>query len=188
MPGAAEDDAAGREVGAGNDVDQLVDAEARIVDQRDAGVDHLAEIVRRDVGRHADRDAALLRSPAGSGSAPAAPPALSRCRRSSAGNRPCPCRCRRAVPSPAWPAGIRCSAWPRADRRRPNRNFPARRSAAGAWRNPAPCAPARRRSPGRRAEGICPSRRRPRAPTSRISCRACARSRAWNRGCADAPA
>ena len=32
--------------------------ERRIVDQRDAGVDHLAEIVRRDVGRHADRDAA----------------------------------------------------------------------------------------------------------------------------------
>ena len=31
---------------------------ARIVDQRDAGVDHLAEIVRRDIGRHADRDAA----------------------------------------------------------------------------------------------------------------------------------
>ena len=31
---------------------------AGIVDQRDAGVDHLAEIVRRDVGRHADRDAA----------------------------------------------------------------------------------------------------------------------------------
>ena len=29
-----------------------------IVDQRDAGVDHLAEIVRRDVGGHADRDAA----------------------------------------------------------------------------------------------------------------------------------
>ena len=29
-----------------------------IVDQRDAGVDHLAEIVRRDVGRHADGDAA----------------------------------------------------------------------------------------------------------------------------------
>ena len=29
-----------------------------IVDQRDAGVDHLAEIVRRNVGRHADRDAA----------------------------------------------------------------------------------------------------------------------------------
>ena len=44
--------------GPGNDADQVVDAERRIVDQRDAGVDHLAEIVRRDVGRHADGDAA----------------------------------------------------------------------------------------------------------------------------------
>ena len=55
---AAEDDAAGREIRPGNDVDQLVDAHRRIVDQRDAGVDDLAEIVRRDVGRHADGDAA----------------------------------------------------------------------------------------------------------------------------------
>ena len=56
--GAAENDAAGREVGARNDADQFVDAEGRIFDQRDAGIDHLAEIVRRDIGRHADRDAA----------------------------------------------------------------------------------------------------------------------------------
>lgn len=55
---AAEDDAAGREVRAWNNVDQLVDRERRVVDQRHAGVDHLAEIVRRDVGRHADGDAA----------------------------------------------------------------------------------------------------------------------------------
>ena len=33
-------------------------AERGIVDQRHAGIDHFAEIVRRDVGRHADRDAA----------------------------------------------------------------------------------------------------------------------------------
>ncbi|MGY4313002.1 hypothetical protein ACVWW1_002305 [Bradyrhizobium sp. JR3.5] len=55
---AAQDDAAGREVRSGNDVDQLVDRERRIIDQRHAGVDDLAEIVRRDVGRHADGDAA----------------------------------------------------------------------------------------------------------------------------------
>ena len=55
---AAQDDAAGREIRARDDRDQVVDAERGIVDQRDAGVDHLAEIVRRDVGRHADRDAA----------------------------------------------------------------------------------------------------------------------------------
>ncbi len=55
---AAQNDAAGREIRAGNDVDEVVDAERRILDQRDAGIDHLAEIVRRDVGRHADRNAA----------------------------------------------------------------------------------------------------------------------------------
>ena len=56
--GAAEDEAAGREVGPGDDLDQLVDGDGRIVEIGDAGVDHLAEIVRRDVGRHADGDAA----------------------------------------------------------------------------------------------------------------------------------
>ena len=54
----AEDDAAGRKIRTGDDADQVLDAERGIVDQRDAGVDHLAEIVRRDVGRHADGDAA----------------------------------------------------------------------------------------------------------------------------------
>ena len=44
--------------GPGTMLDQLLDREAGIVDQRHAGVDHLAEIVRRDVGRHADGDAA----------------------------------------------------------------------------------------------------------------------------------
>ena len=55
---AAENEAAGREVGPGNDLDQLVDGDGRIVEIGDAGVDHLAEIMRRDVGRHADGDAA----------------------------------------------------------------------------------------------------------------------------------
>ena len=58
MPCAAEDDAAGREVRSRHDVDEIVDREPRIVDQRHAGIDHFAEIVRRNVGRHADRDAA----------------------------------------------------------------------------------------------------------------------------------
>ena len=56
--GAAENERAGREIRAGDDLHELVDAERGIVDQREAGVDDLAEIVRRDVGRHADRDAA----------------------------------------------------------------------------------------------------------------------------------
>ncbi len=44
--------------GSRNDLDQLIERKAGIVDQRHAGIDHFAEIVRRDVGRHADRDAA----------------------------------------------------------------------------------------------------------------------------------
>ena len=58
MPCAAENDAAGRKIRPRHDRDQFVDRERRIVDQRNAGVDHLAEIVRRDIGRHADGDAA----------------------------------------------------------------------------------------------------------------------------------
>ena len=56
--GAAEDDAAGREIRAGHDLAKLVDVDAGIVHHRDGGVDDLAEIVGRDVGRHADGDAA----------------------------------------------------------------------------------------------------------------------------------
>ena len=55
---AAENDAAGREIRARHDGDQVFDRQRRIVGERNAGVDHLAEIVRRDIGRHADRDAA----------------------------------------------------------------------------------------------------------------------------------
>ena len=55
---AAEDGAAGREVRPRHVFHELRHGELGIVDQRAAGVDHLAEIVRRDVGRHADGDAA----------------------------------------------------------------------------------------------------------------------------------
>ncbi len=54
----SEDDAAGRKIRTGNDAHEVIDAERRIVDQRHAGVDDFAEIVRGNVGRHADRDAA----------------------------------------------------------------------------------------------------------------------------------
>ena len=55
---ASKDYSSGRKIRTRHDGDQIVDRERRIVDQRDTGVDHLAEIVRRDIGRHADRDAA----------------------------------------------------------------------------------------------------------------------------------
>ncbi len=66
--GAADDVAAGREVGTGNQADQLPELvgagdrlvvllEVRVLDQPDAAVDDLAEVVRRDVGGHPDGDA-----------------------------------------------------------------------------------------------------------------------------------
>ena len=56
--GAADDRAAGGEIRPRHDLHQLGQRHVRPVDQRDAGVDDLAEIVRRNIGRHADRDAA----------------------------------------------------------------------------------------------------------------------------------
>ena len=188
MPLTAEDDAAGREVRPRHDADQVVDRQRRIFDQRHAGIDHLAEIVRRDVGRHADRDAAR-----------AVDQQVREARREDErlflGAVVVRLEVDRVLVDVLEQrfrrlghACFRCTASRRADRRRSNRNCPARRSAARASRNLAPCAPARRRSTGRRAGDTCRSRRRRCAPTSRASCRPCAPARASNRGCAGAPA
>ncbi len=56
--GAAEDRAAGGKIRTGNELHQLFEADVGLVHQRQHAVDRLAEIVRRNVGRHADRDAA----------------------------------------------------------------------------------------------------------------------------------
>ena len=53
-----EDGAAGRKIRAGHDFRQFVDGNLGPIHQGDNGVDHLAEVVGRDVGRHAHRDAA----------------------------------------------------------------------------------------------------------------------------------
>ena len=55
--GAAEDQRAGREVRRRDELHQVGDRELGVLDQRQRRVDHLAEVVRRDVGRHADGDA-----------------------------------------------------------------------------------------------------------------------------------
>jgi hypothetical protein len=47
----------GREIGRRHDFNQLVDADRGIREHSEARVDDFGEIVRRDVGRHADRDA-----------------------------------------------------------------------------------------------------------------------------------
>ena len=58
--GPADDHAAGREVGAGQDPphrrELLVGARLGVLDGPDDAVDDLAQVVRRDVGGHADRD------------------------------------------------------------------------------------------------------------------------------------
>jgi hypothetical protein len=53
----AVDDAGGGEVGRRDDLHQLVDRRPRVLQQVQAGVDHLVEVVRRDVGGHAHRNA-----------------------------------------------------------------------------------------------------------------------------------
>ena len=55
-PRAADDDRAGREVRALDELHEVLDARGRLVDERDDRVDRLGEVVRRDVRRHADRD------------------------------------------------------------------------------------------------------------------------------------
>ena len=55
--GPAHDQPARREIRARDDLGQLLDREVGIVDQRQGGIDHLAQIMRRDIGRHAHGDA-----------------------------------------------------------------------------------------------------------------------------------
>ena len=52
-----DDDAAGREIRPLDEVDQRVDARLRRLDQMQRRVAELGDVVRRDVGRHADGDA-----------------------------------------------------------------------------------------------------------------------------------
>ena len=54
--GAAHDDPAGRKIRRRHVFHQLFDGDGAVVEIGAAGVDDLAQIVRRDVGRHADRD------------------------------------------------------------------------------------------------------------------------------------
>src|SRR5690606_35779668 len=53
----AVDDAGSREIRTGDVLHQAADRDVRIVDEGDAGADDFAQVVRRDVRGHADRDA-----------------------------------------------------------------------------------------------------------------------------------
>ncbi len=54
---AAADDAAGGKIGAGTDLQQLIDRHVRIVDQLDQALANFAQVVRRNRRSHAHRDA-----------------------------------------------------------------------------------------------------------------------------------
>ena len=55
--GPAEDRRAGREIGTGHEAHEVVDGRVGMVDEVERRVDDLAQVVRRDVGGHAHRDA-----------------------------------------------------------------------------------------------------------------------------------
>ncbi len=152
---AAHDRPAGGEVRARDDGHELVDGDVRVVDQHDDAVDDLAEVVRRDVGRHADRDARAAVDEQVREAARQHERLGRATRRSWDRSRPSPCRGRAEAPSPCGGRGPRCSASPPPSRRRPSRSCRARRRAVRAWRRAGPCAPSCRRPPSPRAGGTC---------------------------------
>ena len=155
-----EDVAAGREVGPLDVAAQLRARQLLVVEQLDERGAHFVEVVRRDVGRHADGDAGgAVDQQVGDARGQhdrlgARAVVVGTERAPSAARSPAASRRRRAR------GGIRCSASPPPHRRRASRSCPNRRRAARAARTTAPCARASRRSPRRRAGGSCPSRRR----------------------------
>ena len=187
----AADEAGGREVGARDALQQalqpLVGREVRVLQQEDEPVHHLAQVVGRDLGGHAHRDAlrAVDQQVGEDGGQDR------RLRRAVVvggdGSRRCPSRCPPSSrPRPAS-GGPRCSAWPRAGRRRRSRSCPARPPAARACSSPGPCARGCRRWRPRRGGGSCPSPRpRPwrscgRAAPAAGPSAACRRARAGSR-------
>ena len=156
-----EDVAAGRKVGALHPAAQLQRREIGIVEQLDQRGADLAEVVRRDVGGHAHRDA---------GGAVDQQVGNARRQHDRLGlgavvvgteRRPSPARSPAALRRRPARGGTRCSASPRRRRRRAIRSCRSRRPADSAARTTAPCARAFRRWRCRRAGGSCPSRRRP---------------------------
>ena len=152
--------------GPGTKLHQLVGPGLGIGDQIERGVAEFGDIMRRDRGRHAHRDALRaigeqiregrrqhhrLFRVAGIIVAEIDRVFVDAFEQQRARHRSC---------------ALRCSDRRRRHRRRYCRNCPARRPAGSARKNPAPAAPARHRSPGRHADGTSPSRRR---RSSRIS-------------------
>ncbi len=185
---AVDDEPAGGKIRAGDELQQRAASRLGIVDQMQRGVAQLGRVVRRDRGRHADRNSLRAVGQQIGETRPAVPPAPATGRRSWRGNRPHPRRCRRAAAGRPRSCALRCNDRRLRYRRRYCRNCPGRRSADNARKNPARAAPARRKSPGRHADGNCPSRRRRSWRTSSASRRDRGGAAACHRGCAGVPA
>ena len=56
-PCTAIDDGSGRKIGAGDIFHQAINRDLRVVDERQAACHHLLEVVGRNIGGHAHRDA-----------------------------------------------------------------------------------------------------------------------------------
>ena len=128
----AHHQAAGRKIGAFDELQQVVDG--RLRDCRSDGAAHrpLRPGCAAACSSPCPPRCPPSRCTAGSESGLAAPSARRASRRSWGSCRRCPCRDRPAFPSPAASAAPRCSAWPRAGRRRPSRSSPGRRPAGSA--------------------------------------------------------
>ena len=189
---AADDQRAVGEVGALDPLDQgvleLLAGGVGVLERPAGAVGDLAQVVRRDVGGHADRDAGravdqqvgvaggqdrrLLRAAVVVGLE--VDGVLARCRAPSPGR--------------AAPSGTRCTASRRRSRCRASRSCPGRGPAGRASPRAARAGPGCRRSRCRRAGGTDPSRHRRRASTSRSRGRAGSRRRTSRRAPAGAPA
>ena len=156
----ADDQRAVGEVGALDPLDQrvlqLLAGGVGVLQRPARALGDLAQVVRRDVGGHADRDAGRavdqqVREPRGQDRR-----LLRSDRRSWAGSRRSPSRCRGPSPAPAAPSGTRCTASRRRSRCPASRSCPGPGSAARASPTAARGGPGCRRSRCRRAGGTDP--------------------------------
>ena len=155
-----DDDAAGREIRTLDVFQQRLGARVRIVDQEQRGVADLGGVVRRDRGRHADRDALRavgeqIGERAGQHHRLFVAAVVGRAEVDGV----------LVEPVDQQPRHLGQARFRVAHRRRviavdvAEVALPVDQRIA-LRRSPARAAPARRRSPGRRADGSCPSRRR----------------------------
>jgi hypothetical protein len=169
----------------GDDLHQFFDRDLGVLDIGFAGVDHLAEIMRRDVGRHADRDAAgavdehvgeagrehlrlAARSVIVRGEIDSVLVEILEQGHRDLGSRASVYRIEAGGSGSIEPK----LPWPSISGR--------------ASTSPAACGPARRRSRSRRADGNCPSRRRRSSRICDKGGRGRSRLPARRTGCADA--